>query len=360
MWKRLRPFTRLLPAAQYALFVEWLFDYWRENAGKNKNPMPNPWAGWRRGGRCSIYRPNGFQITTSNSVGQAHPWNNNANTCLYGQAAGAQVALGSPVPASDNQLNFVQKYGSPFEYLAHTDAFWRPVIHAEGQDFVKGWAQSPDPNFQRWAPGYGEPLQSVPDPYAPTYERQPVTDRQPVGSLTPEYQVAIQPQGLPSVPGHIRAPTRAGTKERKAVSKSRALVIFMFKLMDKFSEGAEIIDAVFDALPDDVKKQWEEKGGYKWKKIDGKWTWSRPNFGDSFGQYGIEGADYKIPALWHNFEKINPEEAVKNILKNHLSDKVIGEMQRRLPRNTGAAHQQGEMKFAKWLDSVLDQALEGM
>ena len=69
-----------------------------------------------------------------------------------------------------------------------------------------------------------------------------------------------------------------------------------------------MIDAVYSALPPEVDAKWQ------CSKIAG-------GFG---GQYEAGGCDCKARALWHNFHKIDLDQAVKNLLTNELEDRLIG------------------------------------
>lgn len=101
-------------------------------------------------------------------------------------------------------------------------------------------------------------------------------------------------------------PKRKEDKEKKTKSVGTRVADFL----DFVSESAEVVDAVYQALPDDVKKRWSK--GRK----------ERP--GDSMGQYGLDGADWKLQAIYHNWEKIDGAQAVANVLANEFEDRVYG------------------------------------
>lgn len=229
-------------------------------------------------------------------------------------------------------------------------AYW-PVI---------GFGMSPDPNSQRYAAPVGDPF----PPYVPQFQVGVGTPLAPEGFSNPElpfqpdfawqfdtaldFQTPpitspslITPPKLdppspapPRVPPVQREPPQKGEKQRKVITKTKAIGIALYKALDAASESAEVVDAVYDALPDDVKKRWKRE--------------DRP--GDNFGQYGLGGADWKLQALYYNWHRVDVVQAIKNIIKNELQDRVIGGMQAVLPNNTGAAHSQGEKRLAKLLD----------
>lgn len=102
-------------------------------------------------------------------------------------------------------------------------------------------------------------------------------------------------------------PPPRNTKEKK--TRGRGLTLANF--MDLLSESSEVIDAVYQALPEDVRKRWERD-----RDLD------RP--GDQFGQYGISGADWKLQAIWYNWHRIDAASAVANIIRNEIEDRLYG------------------------------------
>ena len=114
------------------------------------------------------------------------------------------------------------------------------------------------------------------------------------------------------------------------------------------------VDAIFKALPKDVQRRWSK---------------GRGTIGENFGQYGTAGADWKLQALWHNWHRVDAEQAVRNILKNFVEDAMIGATQKHLPRNVVKAFER-ELPFAdnhnrqglspeqimsRWVDSFFDE-----
>lgn len=151
---------------------------------------------------------------------------------------------------------------------------------------------------------------------------------------------------------HARIPPARGVRESKALSKLARFGIALAKVMDTVSESAEIIDAVYDALPQDVKDRWEKGVSYEYSVYDGV------RQGDNYGQYGIDGADWKVRAIYYNWRKVDIQQAARNIVKNHVSDKIIGKYQSGMPVNLGNAVGSGEMKAAQIIDKSLDRAID--
>lgn len=216
---------------------------------------------------------------------------------------------------------------SPFFYLPKFPTTFSPSV--------------PDPNPLRRAPA----ARPGPDTAEPPFEPSPEP---------PPYTYSRPPRGEPASRGGRREPPNARVKEKKMLNRSKRFGAALFAALDAISENAELIDAFYDALPKDVRDRW------------GKGRDDRGLI-DTAGQYGIDGADWKMQALWHNWHKVDPLEAFKNIFKNQVEDKVIGYYQRHLPRNVGRAfHRQlpqgkslmPEGIVAKQVDDAMKQLFE--
>lgn len=133
------------------------------------------------------------------------------------------------------------------------------------------------------------------------------------------------------------APPRAGEREIKAKGPLRTLL----RVMDIISEAAEVVDAIYDALPVAVRR--------KWKCSDIK-----RGLIDNAGQYGISAADCKARALWHNWHSVDVDRAVKNIIRNELQDKFLGYINSKLPKNIGHGVDDG----MKELNSLFEDLME--
>lgn len=150
-----------------------------------------------------------------------------------------------------------------------------------------------------------------------------------------------RPIRRPPVEPHSRQPPRKGTKEKKVISRGRALGIALFNALDAVSENAEVIGAIYESLPKEVQQDNPCKRG---------------DFGvDKGGQYGIDNADCKLRVIYDNWQLIDGTRAWKNIAKNLLADMIHGVKQRFTPVNIGQAVKQGDLVFAKNLDAALDK-----
>lgn len=177
-----------------------------------------------------------------------------------------------------------------------------------------------------------------------TARQEPVNER--VRSRTRERElermVVVQPTvGPPQTTLPPLAPPRRDTKEKKVITRSKAIAIQIAKALDNISEASEVVDALYEALPKDVRKRWEKDrfpDAYWYKdKVTGQWKRGGMSRGpaDQFGQYGIDGADWKLEALWYNFHKIDAPEAIKNVIYNQVEDKLYGKAYAAKDRLTG-------------------------
>lgn len=282
-------------------------------------------------------------------------------------------SLGGPIDGQAVQPFLT--YGESFAAPAPERLYWRRRYqHSSAQrDYVSGTMTKvfeavgyqplphapilrmgfPDPNYDRYTQpspwevptkplpdvGFAEPLPGPtanPDlPYEPDYQWQWDYGVAPVVAVPPTTGNPAPPGvGWGRLPPVQRQPPSPGEKQRKVLTKTAKIGLAVYAALDKASEGAEIVDALYDALPDDVKRRWD-----------------RPDrVGDNFGQYGPGGADWKLQALYYNWHRVDVEQALKNIIKNHLEDKIIGGIQARLPRNAGNAHALSEKALSKKLD----------
>lgn len=286
------------------------------------------------------------------------PYRNQAVGCgqvnYFSNETNLQNSLGtnfSPHITSHNvfYVNIVRPLGG-WHAAKRLAEYWKPRSGANpswglapiSPVFVTGMPDIPfigdpvDPNQLRGAPA------SVPEP-------SPVPPPQPA---PPQWRYSSD--GQPSTRPHRRRQPPRREKETKSLSRSAKLGIGLYKALDYASEKAEIVDAIFKALPKDVQRRWSK---------------GRGTIGENFGQYGTAGADWKLQALWHNWHRVDAEQAVRNILKNFVEDAMIGATQKHLPRNVVKAferellfdeqhNRQGmspEQIMSEWVDSFFNE-----
>lgn len=324
-----RPASRLLGYVGIALTALELYKLYREQRDQQAQLAPGP---WRILGYCAPMP----EAICAGGTG----WQNRATGSTI-CASALRVGCGPPLsttptfqPSSTTQrAAFMARRASPGVRDMDIYHIGRSTT---GVAYPWQWLAPgaiprsnlmPNPNLVRDLPG--QPVLPVPgqNPQAP-----PVLD--------PESPFNNQPEQYPSTPRnwqwssgtrfqtrpHRREPPRRNQKENKVRNRSATIGQLLFRALDNISEKAEIVDAIYDALPSDVKRRWS-------KGRDGR------GFIDQAGQYGIDGADWKLQALWHNWSKVDVEQAAKNIIKNYIEDKIIGTGQKFLPRNFGNALQ---------------------
>lgn len=175
-----------------------------------------------------------------------------------------------------------------------------------------------DPNIRRrLADPYARPLPPyVPDPFGGIADI-PFSSVMQTGGY--ETSRTPSPSPFPSQPVTTprpvtpRQPPRKNEKESKTRHQASRFGVALFKALDMVSEGAERVDAVFQALPKDVRDKYERR----FKRAGGLSV-------DKAGQYGMDGADWKLRALWNNWDKVDVVAATYNLAKNEIEDKLYG------------------------------------
>lgn len=409
MRRALRPIFRRVPWARIPDFLDWLEKEWDRAHGKYPVPYPNGWRGWYRSAFCptaDFSRSNHWWTNLGSCVGAFDAQTRN---CLQGQASTGPDAPPWPGQAGVAEIEYRQNC------LVYTESYWvegigawrerrvvnfsRPDIprfgastyDRRGPDTVPGWALEPDPNWTRYLPGirrkaapipsaqpsqtpegYPTDYSDVPGAYNPDlpgydYGWSYSSDRG-VGNLPgtgTEPGTGVAPSNPPRIPPWtgVRSPPDSPTRERKVKTRIQQIGIWLYRALDAISEASEIVDCLYDNLPKDVRDRWEKDRfpNAHWVKdsVSGKWKRVGDTRGllDNAGQYGIDGADWKAQAVYHNFHKVNMDGSVRCIIKNGLSDAVIGRIQARLPVNAGSAHEAGEIEFAQWLNGLLDDVI---
>lgn len=123
------------------------------------------------------------------------------------------------------------------------------------------------------------------------------------------------------LPPPLRGQMPRKRPRRRQDKKVRSKIL---ALMNVVSESAEVLDAIFEALPCHIQKAAKAK--------------ARPKAGllDNAGQYGIDGADWKTKAIWDNWDAVDGALAASNIIRNEIQDRAFGEVYKRLPGGLGA------------------------
>lgn len=120
------------------------------------------------------------------------------------------------------------------------------------------------------------------------------------------------PSRLPDRFPSSRPPPR-GTKEGKTRTSGK-MAAAIFRALDKVSEGAEVVNALFESLPCKVQKAAARRHLQSRGLLD------------NAGQYGIDGADWKAAAIVANYRDIDTVLALQKIAINEVEDRIIGSM----------------------------------
>jgi len=328
------------------------------------NPM-NPLApppGWTLYKECFNYIRQPFMGFKHVSSSPSFPPTANELLCIDGQA-GTWPIYPQVIPANRRWFSVGQSYIQPVTNVVRL-ATWRwysrpavgtapQTVFSEPTLYSDPWVDfgpRVGPNTLREMPGEAptaEPYEYwLPPVYYPYFDTE-------IPELSPEFDpVRVPWRGIaigtgpgagaealpmPKLDPHKRAPVKAPDKEaKKALTRAARVAIAIFNKLDTISELSEIVDEVYNAVPWKKRRQWEEDHGYgNWyydrKEGRRKWyTYHRPGV-DSFGQLGINGADWKLYALRDMYKDIDTVDAWKGIAFNLLEDHIYGGLYKRLP-----------------------------
>lgn len=337
---------RLNPFARYVDLLSMLFEYLDKRPKNIQNPfgipsLPNGYS-W-----CSAPR-----LSSGLSYLQPPMFRDALGTCsVTAPLANQSGAFNAPWNMILTRTR--HSFGRPYQAGAIQRWVFEGAVSKPVGSTFNGVARSPylpigsvqNPNVVRHASG-----QPITDPTIRNVQNR-MDKRQ--SDYIADRQIHAMARGLVKrqIP-HARIPPERGSRENKHMSKLAKFGIALAKVMDGISEASEVIDAVYDALPQDVKDRWEKGVSYDYSVYDGV------RQGDNYGQYGIDGADWKVRAIYYNWRKVDVNQAARNLIKNHVSDKIIGKYQSGMPVNIGNAVGSGEMEAAKMIDKVLDRSID--
>lgn len=195
--------------------------------------------------------------------------------------------------------------------------WWFPAQHLAVSPAVNPHALPINAPVQQPKP---MPYRSVPampvfDPYAPG--TTPLRGPLPVRAISPSpwrNGIVVRPNAPPSpAPPHVRRPPVKGEKERKP---GRDVKRAIDPIVGPITEAVDAIDAVYDALPWSVRKQVYRKcraGGGQPREC--------------------MTPQKKLKVIYDNAHRLDMAKVVENLAKNHLEDRVIGELSRRADKN---------------------------
>lgn len=388
---------RLVPGLATALALLDLYDLVKTVVSPSKAYRPNPGNGWVKcWGDCAQNLPN----HSMSGIGAC----NLPSACLSGQNVGAAAPVGVlPPPNNVTSWTLIYKYWVPNlnAWKGQLHSFYRrtrtgtqvdPVMVPQTEwnvpispevnpnllrhaPSLPGYDPAPRPRFRRGVGGplIGpdglpvDPVELSPDEVSRRIEElgrnswevaspviRPGVPVNPRPGQPPDATPGpgAPPDTKPVDPPAKRKPQlhkRRKPPRREKQKKVRGPIFWFFAIADAMSESAEVVDALYEALPEDVKKRWERD-----RKISNADA-GRHALIDQAGQYGIDGADWKAQAVFHNFHKIDGAEALRNIIANQVEDKLIGGLHRNLPPNMINAAEDGQKAYAKLVDKALKE-----
>lgn len=306
--------------------------------GGRNEPSNYDWTGWNVA--TSDFHPANFAGFGTTSFGTV-TWTPGAgpyvvdtsgfwSDSIEGEAPGYQVGIGTTL---ETWLSTHVNAGDAFQYK--NDYYATDTAHfLEGpRNAYHGW-------YQRTADGTaGDPLYigvGVPLPMDlpldwaepdPNMKRDMFPD-----GINMHTDPMRDPETEPKGRRRFKIPNPTRPSERTRERKVKGSLQTILKALDIVSESSEFVGAFYDALPEDVRDRWDQKGR---------------GLMDNAGQYGIDGVDWKLNALWHNWHKVDVEQAIKNVIANELQDKLLGLYQRSLPKNIGHVADFGSMELNK-------------
>lgn len=249
-----------------------------------------------------------------------------SNNCLSGQA-GTVFPLPVELAPNIHRFRLVRQYRTVTGVLRYKNDRWlrrspcppvsAPATTIWGPSEIVSIAPHPmrNPNVMRRlptakpAPDPGGGLRVNPFPIVPRTIKNIAKVYDPKrGGWQP-----IKPNGR-------KPPRTKREKEKKGLSGK--LRQGLLRGADAISEMSEIVDALYNALPEAVRRRWEGKA--RWYEYDNIAHRGEQGLTDNAKRYGIDGADWKLRAVWNNFDKINWDQAMGDIAVNIFVDQLVG------------------------------------
>lgn len=274
--------VKIHPAGRVVGFAWDAYDVWQFYNQYKKNPAPQGWE-IPPGANFACGAPGGNYMAVRHAV--------SAFTSPTICALTFQAVPSNTTPLEPNK-------GRSFHYGNR---------YAVGQsyrfDYV-GLISYPAPYT-----GPGPTLGAAPEPYIPLLP-QPIGGVAPGGARDAARLPRPGPKPAPA-PGTRAQPPKPREKERKGkIEEGLGKAV---QVAFQATEGKDVVDAIWDALPDEYKRRTAKSGVARKGAMIG------------------EGTRYSTPidkavAIFKYYKHINLNEAALNLLMNHIVDKLIGHM----------------------------------
>lgn len=268
--------------------------------------------GWANGGCGQLGSP----ITQTDGQMQATIANRNPILALNQVIAawryevphpvfGAGYALGRVVQVVQNKATARPLYGSRPLPLGVAQAMPVP------RDIVDARPYTAVPPFYGITPGLSS--RPGPAPWAPARPapRPPAKPWEKPGEI-------VNPGTIPRPayrPGFIpRAVPARMEKQTKVAFAPAGVAPRLFEWLERFSEFADVVNALYEALPADVRRRYDP---------------AIQRQGDLLGGIGgggrqAEATNIKLQALWNNLGQLDGQQAAANLLVNMVEDMAVG------------------------------------
>ena len=282
--------------------ADWADQYFLRDPGNNAKPDGNYWYNVNICDQPEAFPPGpfGYYYDARDTRGFV---------CIAGQAPGSGFYLNI---GSGNEMWRISDLTKWWSY----EVAGGGVVRAQQRE---SWVRirAPDPAFPpdaelvpatEFAPPAPNPnwLRSRPNAPSPAITAQPAPEAPPpvavtVGNAPPQASRALSPV----------APTLRGPPDHKVVPRTTRAASFISKVLGSASEAGEVVEAVYKALPQDVRTRWER----------GRDRDPRP-FG---GQYAVSSdVTWQLQAIYYNWSRLDAVKAIQNLGANYVEDMVLG------------------------------------
>lgn len=250
--------------------------------------VSNGWVTQVQGSCPRGLPPVGYNWGSGNS-----PWT--GGNCFSNGVVVTWNGLLEPLPINTGQLRFIRYLGGYYNTSASrfmsVDLKYRPSGDVAAGTYIYRRVVTPRPARPAIAPDLLPILQPMPYPVPLPLGVVPRND--PIGSQRNNGDK--RPRFTP------RTPPPKGVKEKKVRALS-GLVGLIQSGGHVLTEALDLLEALHEALP----KEYQAKAVFK----GGKWWNASPQA--------------KAQAIYNNFDKMDLNEAVKNLIANEVGDRILG------------------------------------
>lgn len=268
--------------------LEFGLDLWRLQNNNNSLGQVSQMSGWTLQTVCAGGGPTHY----NGSIGTG-PWS--STPCFGSFLDSTAVPINAPFPFSWGRIRFERltgTYSSGSPLYGTISYYHRPARVAAGTRLFRQAQRTPAPR-PVLEPALLPILMPMPLPLPVPLALVPHRLNDPLGSQRNNGDK--RPRITP------RQPPPKDTKEKKVRALS-GLVGLIQSGGHVLTEALDLLEALHDALPKDYQAKAVFKGG--------KWWNATPQA--------------KAEAIYNNFDKMNLNDAVKNLIANEIGDRILG------------------------------------